>query len=207
MSWKTASVEEITDELGAAHVRRHLGIGAFGVNASTAREDGATLVPEHTEDDGARQEELYVVLAGNATFVLEGEEVEASEGTLVFAPPGVRRSATGRAGTTVLMVGAPQGEAYVPSGWEIGAPALPLFASGDYAGAKTILIEGLEEFPESPLLLYNLACAEARLGERDAAIGHLVRSAALESRFANYAQTDDDLETIRDHPSFPAGPG
>jgi len=204
MSWKATHIEAITNELGAAHIRRHFGIGAFGVNASTASEDGATLIPEHTEDDGPGQEELYLVVAGDATFVLDGEEVDAPAGTLVFAPPGVRRGATGRAGTTVLVVGAPRGEAYIPSGWEIGAPALPLFATGDYAGAKAILIEGLEEFPESALMLYNLACAEARLGERDAALGHLVRAAELESRFAEYARTDDDLESIRDAPEFPA---
>ena len=204
MSWKATRIEEITDESGAAHIRRHFGIGAFGVNASTAREDGATLVPEHAEDDASGQEELYLVVSGSATFVLDGEEVDAPPGTLVFAPPGVRRSATGRTGTTVLVVGATPGKGYVPTGWEISAPALPLFASGDYAGAKAILIDGLEEFPESPLLLYNLACAEAQLGERDAALGHLARAAELDPRFREYARTDDDLESIRDAPEFPS---
>jgi mannose-6-phosphate isomerase-like protein (cupin superfamily) len=204
VTWRATRIEEITDESGAAHIRRHFGIGSFGVNASIAREDGATLVPEHAEDDTSGQEELYLVVAGNATFVLDGGEVDAREGTLVFAPPGVRRTATGRAGTTVLAVGATPGKAYVPTGWEIGAPALPLLASGDYVGAKAILVAGLEEFPESPLMLYNLACAEARLGARDEALGHLARAAELDPRFGEYARTDDDLESIRDAPEFPS---
>ncbi|MCP9485778.1 MAG: hypothetical protein MSC30_07940 [Gaiellaceae bacterium MAG52_C11] len=207
MTWKTASIEAITDAAGMAQIRRYFDIGAFGVNAWTAGEAGAVLVQEHTESDGLDQEELYVVLSGTATFVLGDEKLEASPGTLVFVPPEVRRSATGTAGTTVLAVGATRDVVYQPTGWEIGAPALPLFTAGDYAGAKALLTAGLNEFPESPLMLYNLACAEARLGERHDAVAHLVRAAALDARFAEYAQSDDDLATIRDDPSFPGGAG
>lgn len=198
MSWQTAKLETITDDSGMAQVRRHFGVSAFGVNAWTAREDGATLIQEHAEEAGEGQEELYVVLSGAATFTLDGEQVNAPSGTVVFVPPAVRRQATGVAGTTILAVGATPGEPYRPTGWEIGAHALPRMGAGDYAGAKEILVRGLAEFPESSLMLYNLACAEARLGEREAAIEHLARAVSLDARFGDYAKTDEDLESIRD---------
>ena len=54
------------------------------------------------------------------------------------------------------------------------------------------------------VLLYNLACAEARLGENEAAIDHLAQAVALEDRFAELARDDEDLAAIRDDPRFPA---
>ena len=60
-------------------VRKHFGITAFGINAYTATEVGQDVVEEHDE---ARlgHEELYVVLAGRATFVLDGDEVDVPRG-------------------------------------------------------------------------------------------------------------------------------
>lgn len=202
MSWQVANIEELRGDRPEAYIRRHFDIAAFGVNAWTPREDG-TIIPEHDEMSSG-EEEFYLVLSGTATFALGEETVEAPTGTAIHVEPAVTRSATGPAGTTILAVGATRGEAYRPTGWEIGAPALPLFASGDYAGAKEILLGGLAAFPESPMMLYNLACAEARLGEREAALTHVARAAELDARFAGYAQTDEDLESIRDDAAFPA---
>lgn len=108
------------------------------------------------------------------------------------------------AGTTILATGATRCEPYRAAGWEIGAPALPLFAAADYAGAKEILVRGLEEFPESPMMLYNLACADARLGEREPAIEHPAAAAELDVRFKEYARKGEDLDSIRNAPGFPA---
>src|SRR2546422_9164339 len=73
-------------------VRHHFGITAFGVNAWTARDAGDRIINEHDEaDDG--NEELYLVLRGRAAFELDGDRVVASAGTLVFARPGVKRTA------------------------------------------------------------------------------------------------------------------
>ena len=69
-------------------VRHHLGIRAFGTNAYVAAAAGDPVVPEHDErrDDGSQEhEELYVVVAGRATFRLDDDTVEAPAGTLV--PP------------------------------------------------------------------------------------------------------------------------
>src|SRR5437899_11636939 len=82
-------------------VRHHFGITAFGVNAWTARDAGDRIINEHDESDESN-EELYVVLRGRATFELDGERVDAPTGTLVFARPGVKRTAFAEeAGTTI----------------------------------------------------------------------------------------------------------
>src|SRR3954470_13742703 len=73
-------------------VREHLGIHSFGINARTVGEDG-TLINEHDEAGG--QEEVYVVLDGTATFVIDGATFEAPAGTLVSCQPEAKRSATG----------------------------------------------------------------------------------------------------------------
>jgi tetratricopeptide (TPR) repeat protein len=204
VSWEVARIDELLSE-GAAHLRRHLGIKAFGVNAWSVREDGETIIQEHDELSGG-DEELYVVMSGTAVFDLDGETVHATAGSVIHVSPEVRRKATGSTGTTILAVGATPGRAYVATGWEIGASALPRFAAGEYADAREILQRGLEEYPSSGLMLYNLACAEAQLGERGAALEHLARAAELEERFAEYAQTDDDLASLRDDPAFPKAP-
>ena len=94
-------------------VREHLGIHAFGVNAFTTGEDG-TLISEHDES-GTGQEELYLVLDGNATFEIDGETIDAPAGTLVYVGPDSRRKATGDG--TVLAVGATPGKAYEAVDW------------------------------------------------------------------------------------------
>ncbi len=77
-------------------VRDHFGIGAFGVNAYRGQEAGAPVISDHTELM-AKHEELYVVVEGHATFTVDGEEVDAPAGTLVFvSDPASRRSAVAK---------------------------------------------------------------------------------------------------------------
>ena len=59
------------------------------------------------------------------------------------------------------------------------------------------------EHPNGAGLFFNLACAESRLGETDAALEHLARAIELEPGFREYAQNDEDLEAIRSDPRFP----
>ena len=186
-------------------IRRHFGIRAFGVNAWTADEPGGKLIGEHDEAP-IGHEELYVVIEGHATFTVAGETIDAPAGTIVFvADPAVRRAAVAREGTTtVLTAGGKPGEAFRVSGWEHSARAMPFFEAGDYAGAREFLATALAEHPDQPGILYNLACAEAQLGEREAALQHLARAVELDESFAGYAQEDEDLESIRDDDAFPA---
>jgi hypothetical protein len=55
-------------------VRRRFDVGAFGVNAWTTEAAGDHVIERHGEADGP--EELYVVLAGRATFTLGDETVD-----------------------------------------------------------------------------------------------------------------------------------
>jgi hypothetical protein len=50
-------------------------------------------------------------------------------------------------------------------------------------------------------LLYELACVEALMGERDHALAHLAQAAA-NPRMREYAREDTDLDSLRDDPRF-----
>jgi tetratricopeptide (TPR) repeat protein len=204
--WETARLDELPRSEGRPGwipVRRRLGVKAFGVNAWTG-DDGEAVIDEH-EEANTGHEELYVVLSGRAVFFVGGETVDAPEGTVVFVrDPGTQRGATAKApGTTILSVGAKPGEAFEQQPWEINSEVLPLFDRGDFAGAKKLMVEALAERPDSAPFLYNLACAESQLGEHDAALEHLGRAVELSAQFAEYAQSDGDLEAIRSDPRFP----
>ena len=202
--YTSARLEEIRRTDNWFAVRRHFGIEAFGVNA-WAGAAGDDVIGEHAETPSGHQE-LYVVLDGRAEFTVAGDTIDAPRGTLVFVrDPETRRSAVAREdGTTVLAIGAKAGEAYAPQGWEYSADAMPLFERGEYTQAKELLVEANERYPGFAGILYNLACAEARLGEAEAALEHLNAAVGKEPRFAEYAKTDDDLASVRDAPRFPA---
>jgi len=112
-NWKVTRLDDIEKRGRDIPVREHIGAHAFGMNAFTPSDEG-TLVGEHDES-GTRQEEVYIVLDGNATFELDGETVDAPAGTFVFVGPEVRRKATGDG--TVLVVGGTPGEAYQGIDW------------------------------------------------------------------------------------------
>jgi hypothetical protein len=90
-------------------IQHHLGFGAFGMNGFGGAA-GTKLVAEHDETQSG-QEELYVVIAGTARFILEGETFQTSAVSLVAIPdPSVRRSAVAvEDGTLLLAIGASPG--------------------------------------------------------------------------------------------------
>lgn len=205
MSYRIARVDEIEAVNGWLPVRRHLGVGAFGVNAWRPQEDGRTIIGEHDEATTGH-EELYLVTDGHATFTVGGEEIDAPAGTLVFVrDASLKRAAVARdPATTVLTVGAKPGEAYAPLPWEENADVIPLFGRGQFAEAKGRLERAIERYPDAGGLIYNLACAESRLGETDAALGHLARAIEIWPGFREAAAGDPDFEPIRDDPRFPS---
>ncbi len=102
-------------------VRHFFDLGSFGASLYVGHV-GEVLTSEHTETDeaGTRHEELFYVAQGRATFVVDGEELDAPAGTFVYVrDPDVRRGAVARERDTVVLVagGAP-GEAYEVSPWE-----------------------------------------------------------------------------------------
>ena len=183
-------------------VRREFDIRAFGVNAYTAEEAGQRVVEEHREQDG--HEELYVVVSGRATFKVDGEEHDAPPGTLVHCPPGTLREAfAAEPGTTVLGIGAKPGEVFQPSGWEWTFAGTSLLAQGDEEGARRELEAGIKTYPDAWQGYYNLACVEARLGNKEEALAHLGRAAELEHEaVAKWAREDEDFASIMDDPRF-----
>jgi tetratricopeptide (TPR) repeat protein len=187
-------------------VRHHLGVAAFGINAWTADTPGMEVIQEHDElgAGAAKHEELYVVLTGRATFTVEGQTIPAEPGTIVFVrDPGVRRKAVAdEAETTILAIGATPGEVFTPSNWERSAPAFRFFGTGEYDKAFDALLRVHEEFPDDGGVLYNLACAESRLGRAGDAIEHLQQSIEDQERFRELAKTDTDFDSIRDLPAF-----
>lgn len=196
---------------GQAHwhtIRSTLDVRAFGVNAWTATEDAQQLVGEHTEAAGEAHEEVYVVLSGHATFTLDGEALEAPEGTVVHvADPSVKRGATGARGTTILAVGAKPGEAFTPSSWERSAEALRYWPTEEWDEAIEVLERHLDETPDDAGVLYNLACAKARAGRADEALADLRRAVELRASLGEAAHADDDLASLRDDPAFPTPQG
>lgn len=199
----TSIAEEMLED-GWAPLRRALDLTAFGLNAWT-RPAEATLVTEHDEAHSG-QHELYLLLSGAATFRVGEEEIELTAGQLVFInDPALRRTAVAREdGTTVLVVGSPPDAAYRPGGWDVIAVVLPHFRAGEYELARDILAETLERHPDEPTTAYNLACAEARLGERDRALEHLSRAVKRLPAFATMAAGDEDLASLADDPRFGA---
>jgi tetratricopeptide (TPR) repeat protein len=189
-----------------ATVRHELGISAFGINAWTAQEAGQEVIEEHDElgPRAGKHEELYVILAGHATFTIDGEEVAAPAGTFVFVrdPAAKRRAVADEAETTVLVVGGRPGEAFTPSQWERSAPAFGFFATKEYDKAHAYLSEVLDQYPDDTGVVFNLACAESLLGRTDEAIDHLRRAIDREDRFREAAQSDADFDPIRDDPRF-----
>jgi hypothetical protein len=99
-------------------LQHYFGFTAFGVNVYVARADGGELLAEHDEA-GSNQEELYLVTAGDATFVVDGERFDAPASTVVAVPdPTVRRAATAKiAGTTIIAIGGERRSAFRTS-WQ-----------------------------------------------------------------------------------------
>jgi tetratricopeptide (TPR) repeat protein len=186
-------------------VRRTLGIQAFGVNAYTA-DAGELVVEEHDETGhgAGRHEELYVVISGRAIFTVDGSELDAPQGTLVFLDdPKERRSAVATEdGTTVLAIGGARGEAYRVSPWEYYFAAAPALARKDWVEAERLHRDGLEEHPGNASLLYNLACVLGQSGKTDEALETLGRALEAEPKYRRFLADDPDLEPLRSDPRF-----
>jgi tetratricopeptide (TPR) repeat protein len=209
MSGRVARIDDLErfpiegqDGLTWRPVRRYFDIQSFGVNAYTAEEAGQRVVEEHREQDG--HEELYVVVSGRARFMVDGQEHDAPTGTLIHCPPGTLREAfAAEPGTTVLGIGAKQGEVFKPSGWEWTFAGMSLLSRGDEKRARRELETGIERYPNDWQGYYNLACIEARLGNREPALQNLRRAAEINAAVVSkYAPEDEDLSSLKDDEEF-----
>ena len=184
-------------------IRHHLGITAFGVTAWTARAAGDLVINEHDEDDPTADQELFLVLRGHAVFELDGDRVDAPAGTLVFAPPRAKRTASAtEAGTTIIALEGTPGKAYEARGWELWAPLAPLYEAGEYAEVADRLGALVAAAPQYPMLFFNLACCESQCGRTSDALDHLRHAIEMSEEFRDSAKDDSDLDPIRDEPAF-----
>jgi quercetin dioxygenase-like cupin family protein len=94
-------------------VRRHLGVGAFGINWFEIPPDATGR--EHDEQQ-TQQEEVNVIIAGSGVYRVEGEEVPVRRGSVMrFDPETTRVPIAGPDGMTMIAVGARRGS-YEPRG-------------------------------------------------------------------------------------------
>ena len=96
--------------------RRSLGVSSFGMNVVDLQP--GEKIPEHDEL-GRDQEEVFVVLSGSPTIVIDGREHQTRTGTFVRVDPHLRRTAVNHAAepASLLIVSAPRGSGYEPLDW------------------------------------------------------------------------------------------
>ena len=94
-------------------VRRHLGVGAFGINWFEIPPN--VKGREHDEEE-TQQEEVNVIIAGSGIYRVEGEDIPVRRGSVLrFDPATTRVPVAGPEGMTMIAVGARRGS-YEPRG-------------------------------------------------------------------------------------------
>jgi mannose-6-phosphate isomerase-like protein (cupin superfamily) len=205
--FSAAHLDEIPPRNTWIPIRDHLGIGSFGVNAYRAENAGDNVITDHVETL-SNHEELYVVVDGHATFTVDGNEIDAPTGTLVFVDPETRRSAVAnQPGTTVLVAGATPGKVFEISPWEEtwepNQEAMKLYREERYGEAADVLRDALESYPDAAGLYYNLACFDSLAGADVAAVaGSLGRAIELYPGFREFARGDSDFDPVREEPAI-----
>jgi tetratricopeptide (TPR) repeat protein len=187
-------------------VRHTLGVRAFGINGYSAHAAGDHLIEPHDETGpgSGGQEELYFVVSGRAAFTVDGAEVDAPAGTLVFVPDvkSKRSAVAAEDATTVLVVGGPADRPLPVSPFEYWYRAQAPYLAGDLEQAAAIASEGLEQWPDHGQIHYQLACFHALAGQHEPALEHLARATESQPRTKAWAREDEDFDSIRDDPAF-----
>ena len=100
MSYSISSLDELGQGYGFRKVRGPLGVTAFGVNALLF--PPGYEGPNHYHD---KQDELYFVHRGTATFSFDGDEHEVAEGGIVHVESTTHRMISNRTdGDLVLFI-------------------------------------------------------------------------------------------------------
>ncbi len=116
MGYSAGHLDEFERNGGWSLVRRSLGVSSFGINAVDI--PPGERIPEHDETE-RDHEEVFVVLSGTATVVIDGAEHPAPAGTFARLDPEPMRTVmnTGSDPVTLLIVSAPRSSGYEPLGW------------------------------------------------------------------------------------------
>jgi mannose-6-phosphate isomerase-like protein (cupin superfamily) len=112
-------------------LRRQLGVTSFGINQIVLQPGQRGRIHRHR-----RQEEVYLVLAGRLTLIIEAEESELGEGELIRVAPNLRRQLVNRGPGRLVLIAlggsgehqGRDGEAFESWDQQIGVPPqeLPL---------------------------------------------------------------------------------
>jgi quercetin dioxygenase-like cupin family protein len=96
--------------------RRSLGLTSFGMNVVEI--PPGDRIPEHDETE-RDHEEVFIVLGGSPTLMVDGREIPAPAGTYARIDPPLRRTVvnTGDDPASVLIVSAPRTSGYEPLSW------------------------------------------------------------------------------------------
>ena len=96
--------------------RKALGTDCFGYNLVEIGPGGQ--IPEHDET-GSGQDEVYVVLEGEATMRIDGEEHQAPAGTFASFGPAPKRTILNRSEAPVIamLIGVQPEGGYEPMSW------------------------------------------------------------------------------------------
>jgi quercetin dioxygenase-like cupin family protein len=96
--------------------RKTLGAEAFGFNVVDIEAGGQIPAHDHTGDN---QEEVFIILEGDATMVTDGEEHEAPAGTFCRYAPEVNRTILNKSDGNVraLLIGVPADSGYQQMPW------------------------------------------------------------------------------------------
>ena len=96
--------------------RKALGTPSFGFNLVEIAPGGQ--IPEHDES-GSGQDEVYLILEGEGTFRIGGEDHPAPAGTFAFISPPVSRTILNRseAPVTAMLIGVDPSGGYEPMSW------------------------------------------------------------------------------------------
>ena len=116
MSFKVAHRDDCETAGNWQLVRRTLELGAFGINMVEV--SPGAQIPEHDEID-RDQEEVFYVLGGNPTLIIDGEDHSAPAGTFARLDPAHRRTVRndGEEPARVLIISAPRSSGYEPMEW------------------------------------------------------------------------------------------
>ena len=116
MSVKLAHADDCETAGNWRLVRRTLGVTAFGVNLVDV--PPGEQIPEHDETD-RDQEEVFYVVAGTPTLVIDGEDHVARAGTFARLDPQHSRTVRndGDELASVLIASAPRSSGYTPMEW------------------------------------------------------------------------------------------
>ena len=80
-------------------LRRQLGVTSFGLNQIVLQPGQRGRIHRHR-----RQEEVYLVLEGHLSLIVEGEESEVGEGELIRVAPALRRQLVNRGPAPLVLL-------------------------------------------------------------------------------------------------------